>query len=286
METGREINNIFTIAAKEFKDYIKSKRFILIGLLYAVMVLSIIGITLIMFDSYNDPGVLGTLEPSVVLGMMDVLNIILVLLAIIITADSVSVEKRDRTIYQLLSRPVERSSVILGKFVGCLGVVSLFFAVSSLLAYTIVVALTGMYPSAGDFLGVIEVILFMVVLFAVYVALGILVSTVTKSPMASILAGIVVWIALFFSNSIGNLIGYLNPAGGGMMVGDQFSQYPLYAKLLVWIDPISHDLVSTLLGNSVFPPDGMSAWGNVIFLVAYVVILLLISMGLFKRQDI
>jgi ABC-2 type transport system permease protein len=283
MDMQRELNNIFIIAAKEFKDYIKSKRFILVGVLYALMALAIIGIELLMF---NSQGTAAGFKPSSVLSLMDILNIILVLLAVIITADTISVEKKDRTIYQLLSKPVERSTVVFGKFLGCLGVVSFFFASSSLLAYILVIVLTGAYPSVGDVLNVIEVILFMVLLFSVYVALGTLISTVTKNPLISILGGIIAWIALFFSNTIGGMIGYTSLSNGNMMVlGDPFTQYPIYAKALVLIDPISHDLAGFLLGSGL-EPDGMPAWANVIFLLAYVGILLLVSVELFKRQDV
>jgi ABC-2 type transport system permease protein len=283
LDAQRELNNIFIIAAKEFRDYIKSKRFILVGILYAVMALAIIGITLLMFKGQ---GVATGFKPSSMLSLMDILNIILVLLAVIITADTISVEKKDRTIYQLLSKPVERSTVVLGKFLGCLGVVSFFFTSSSLLAYILVIVLTGVYPSVGDVVSVIEVILFMVLLFSVYVALGTLISTVTKNPLISILGGIIAWIALFFSNTIGGMIGYMAISNGNMMIlGDPFTQYPIYAKALVLIDPISHDLAGFLLGGGL-EPDGMPPWANVIFLLAYTGILLLVSVELFKRQDV
>ncbi len=286
MDTQRELNNVFIIAGKEFRDYIRSKRFMMVGALYAIMALAIIGITLLVFNQYKDLGMAGEFKPSMVLSLMDILNIILVLLAAIITADTISVEKRDRTIYQLLSKPVERSTVVLGKFLGCLGVVSFFFAASSLLAYVLVAIFTGVYPTAGDLMSVLEVVAFMVLLFSVYVALGTLISTVTRNPLISILGGIVVWIALFFSNTIGGLLGNLAASSGdAIILGDPFSQYPLYAKVLVWIDPISHDLVRFLLGSGV-EPDGMPAWANVIFLLAYTGILLQASIELFKRQDI
>ncbi len=286
MDTQRELNNVFTIAAREFKDNIKSKRFILIGVLYAVMALAIIGITMLMFNDYKSMGMGALFKPGSVLTLMDILNIILVLLAVIITADTISAERKDRTIYQLLSKPVERGTVILGKFVGCLGVVSFFFAVSSLLAYALVVILTGVYPSVADIMSALAAVAFMILLFSVYVALGILISTVTKNPLLSILGGIIAWIGFFFSNTIGSMMGSMSLSGTSMIIsGDPFTQYPVYARALVIIDPISHDLVKYIL-NGGTAPDGMPAWANALFLLAYTCILLLISTWLFKRQDI
>jgi len=286
MAVQEEFNNILTIAVKEFNEYIKSKRFIMIGILYTVMALAILGITIMSLNYERSIGALSGFQPSQVLGTMDLLNIILVLLAVIITADTISGERKDRTIYQLLSKPVERSTVIMGKFFGCLGVVSFFYAAGSIIAYVLAAVAAGMVPSGTDVLNAVLVIVFMVILFAVYVALGILISTVTKNPLISILGGIIAWVALFFSDTIGTVIGSLSMAGQNMiMLGDTFSQYPIYAKLLIWIDPISHDIVSPLLSGTAYK-SGLPLWGNVVILLAFTGILLLIANELFSWQDI
>lgn len=286
MAAQAEFNNILIIASKEFKDYIKSKRFILVGVLYAIMALAIFGITLMSLNYAKSMGMASEFMPSQVLGTMDILNIILVLLAVIITADTISAERKDRTIYQLLSKPVERSTVILGKFLGCLGVVSFFYAAGSILAYILIIIAGGIMPSGTDLLNVVMVIVFMVVLFAVYVALGILISTATKNPLISILGGIIAWVALFFSDTIGSIIGSLSTMNQGMiMLGDTFSQYPIYAKLLIWIDPISHDIVAPLLAGTA-DKSGIPLWGNVVILLAFTGILLLAANEIFNRQDL
>lgn len=286
MAATAELNNVLTIAVKEFKDYVKSRRFILIGVLYAVMALAIFGITLLSLNYMKDLGMASDFQPSQVLATMDILNIILVLLAVIITADTISAERKDRTIYQLLSKPVERSTVILGKFIGCLGVVSFFYAAGSILAYALIAIVGGIMPSGADLMNTALVIVFMVVLFAVYVALGILISTVTRNPLISILGGIIAWVALFFSNTIGNIIGSLAVMNEGtILLGDAFSSYPLYAKALIWIDPISHDIVSSLL-NGAKETVGLPLWANVLVLLAFTAILLLASDILFNRQDL
>lgn len=286
MAAQEQLNDILIIASKEFRDYLKSKRFILVGVLYAVMALAILGITIMSLNYMKSMGLMSDFMPSQVLSTMDYLNIILVLLAVIITADTISAERKDRTIYQLLSKPVERSTVILGKFIGCLGVVSFFYGAGSIIAYVLTAVVAGVVPSGTDLLNAAMVIVFMVILFGVYVALGILISTVTKNPLISILGGIVAWVALYFSNTIGNLIGYLSLMNGGTIIlGDSFAQYPLYAKLLIWIDPISHDIVSPLLAGTA-DKVGMPLWANVVILLLFTGILLLAADGLFKRQDI
>jgi ABC-type transport system involved in multi-copper enzyme maturation permease subunit len=286
MAAQEQLNDVLTIASKEFRDFLKSKRFILVGILYAVMALAILGITVMSLNYMKSMGMMSDFMPSQVLSTMDYLNIILVLLAVIITADTISAERKDRTIYQLLSKPVERSTVVIGKFLGCLAVVSFFYGAGSIIAYVLTAIVAGVVPSGADLLNAAMVIIFMVILFGVYVALGILISTVTKNPLISILGGIVAWVALYFSNTIGNLIGYLSLMNEGtIFLGDSFAQYPLYAKLLIWIDPISHDIVSPLLAGAA-DKVGMPLWANVVILLLFTCVLLLAADWLFKRQDI
>jgi ABC-2 type transport system permease protein len=284
METQRELNNILTIAVKEFMDNVKSKRFILIGVLYMGMALLLTGVTVLSVNGSNVQT--SGFKPSYVLSMIDILNIILALLAVIVTADTISIEKKDRTIYQLLSKPVERTTVVLGKFLGCLGIISFLFILSSLVAYLLTAVLTGAYPNVADLMVSLEAIVFLVVLFAVYVGIGVLISTVTKNPLISIIGGIIVWVALFFMNIFGRAIGSLSLTDSSIyLMGDPFTMYPLYAKVLVWLDPISHDIVSPLL-NGGTDQVGLSFWANVVILLAYTGILLVVSTELFKRQDL
>ena len=49
MATQIELNSILTIAVKEFNDNIKSKRFILVGILYMGMALLLTGITILLY---------------------------------------------------------------------------------------------------------------------------------------------------------------------------------------------------------------------------------------------
>ncbi len=290
MSTQSAINNIGTIAAKEFRDNFKSIRFILIGVLYLILALPITVLVIWAFHDANAGGVLGAMKPGKeLLGMLDGLNLLLVLLAIVVTSDTLSLEKRDRTIYQLLSKPIERSSVIIGKFLGCLGIVSTFFIVITVLAYGLTAIITGAYPSVGDLMTALEALAFMILLFSTYVGIGIFISTLTRNPMISIIGGVLVWIALFFMNIFGKAIGGLLMSKESrtiaMLGGDMFSQYPDFVKAIIWSDPISHDIVGVLLNGGTMSM-GLSLWANLAIIIAYTVVFLLATIVIFNRQDI
>jgi ABC-2 type transport system permease protein len=84
------------------------------------------------------------------------------------------------------------------------------------------------------------------------------------------------------------IVGLFAAQGNIMMyLSDPFEQYPLYAKAMVWADPMSHGMVSAILGgngNAVIA--GMPLWANALFLVAYAMFLLAAAVALFQAQDI
>lgn len=282
--SSKEIQNIQTIAAKEFKDNLKSKRFIILGIFYFGFALLL---TFAVVMMTRNTLYAASFKPDMVLSIMNNLNIVLALLAVIVSADTLSMEKKDRTILQLLSKPVDRSSVILGKFIGCLGVVTALFLGSAIFAYLATAVLTGSYPAAGDLLPVAEGLLSMVLMLAVFVAIGVLISTITKNPFISIIGSLLAWIGLWFSSTIGNIVGYNVASQGAMFFLGGFNDYPIYAKILVWIDPLSHGIMSQLLDPTMEQmASGLPLWANVVFLVVYTGVLLILAILLFEYQDL
>lgn len=268
------------VAVKEFSDNVRSKRFVLIGIFYLAIALMCTAITTYLYSlTKNDP-LPGMFTPAGVFSFMGIFNSILALLSLVVAADSISIEKKDRTIYQLLAKPVERGSVLLGKFIGCTGVVALLFSASAALAYVLTMALTGVYPSSGEVVNVIEGIAAMVLLLAVYVAIALLVSTITKNTLISIIGAIMAWAGLMFLNMVGGIIGMVS------MSDQPGSQYPLYVNVLKWLDPMSHNVMDMILAGQAQDASGLPLWANVVILVVYAGILLLVSIEIFNRQDL
>lgn len=301
---NREISNIYTIGRKEFMDNVMSKRFLGIGIFYVGMSLLLAAVVTFMYYStlsvYNDPSVaeiskmqaeymLNSFSPDMVLSYINILNLILALLAMIVTCDTISLERKDRTMYQLLSKPVDRSSIILGKFLGNLSIVTLLFLAGASVAYVIVAVLTGKYPDIGHIPSIVAAILSMVVLLAVYVSMGMIISSVTRNPFISIISSLLVWMGMWFSATVGNMVGdaalYSKTA---FVVGDPFTQYPIYAKIMVWLDPLSHGILPQLLDStgSSQVAAGLPLWANMVFLLAYMGVFLLGSIVVFERSDL
>ncbi len=294
MQTKNDLTDIMTVASKEFLDDIRSKRLLLIGIFYVGIGLLLSGGVWFVYAKGMIPMLFITTTPAdVVLGIMSLSSIILVILAIILPSDSISQEKNSRTIYQLLSKPVRRRSVILGKYLGCLAVVSSLFIVSAIFSYLLTTLLTGILPGAGRMAAIVLALLAMLLLFAVYVAIGILVSTVTRNPLVSIVVSLLVWVGFLAIDIAGFILAIFSMIGNAAttMIGasgvDAFSQYPWYVKIVMWIDPGSHNVMGQVLSGSTSGlTSGLPLWANIMILLAYTVIVLAASVMIFEKQDL
>lgn len=291
-----ELTDIMTVASKEFLDDLRSKRLLLIGIFYVGIGLLLSGGVWFVYAKGWLPTVFIMATPAdIVLNVMSVASIILVILAIILPSDSVSQEKSSRTIYQLLSKPVKRHSVIIGKYLGSLSVISFLFIISAILSYVLTTVLTGVLPGAGRVAIIALALLAMLLLFAVYVAIGILVSTVTRNPLISIVVSLLVWVGFLAIDIAGFILGIFSIMGSiattaantsGSVV-DAYSLYPWYVKIVMWIDPGSHNVMGQILnGSSSGLVSGLPLWANVVILLAYTGIALAASIVIFERQDL
>lgn len=290
------LTDVMTVASKEFLDDIRSKRLLLIGIFYIGIGLLMSGGVWFVYVKGWVPMLFATATPAdVVLSLMSLASILLVILAIILPSDSVSQEKSSRTIYQLLSKPVGRNSVIIGKYLGCLSVISFLFIISAILSYVLTTILTGVLPGAGHVAMIALALLSMLLLFAVYVAIGILVSTVTRNPLVSIVVSLLVWVGFLAIDIAAFILGIFSIMGNipataattSSSVVDPFSLYPWYVKIFMWIDPGSHNVMGQILSDSSSGlTSGLPLWANVAILLAYTGIALAASIVIFERQDL
>lgn len=296
MTEKSELTDILTVASKEFLDDIRSKRLLLIGIFYVGIGLLLSGgVWLVYSKGWASTLFVATTPADIVLNVMSIASIILVILAIILPSDSVSQEKSSRTIYQLLSKPVRRRSVIIGKYLGCLSVISFLYILSAILAYLLTTALTGVLPGIGHLAVIAIALLAMLLLFAVYVAIGILVSTVTRNPLVSIVVSLLVWVGFLAIDIAAFILGVFSLMGSAVTstmttagsAVDPYSLYPWYVKIIMWIDPGSHNVMTSILnGNASSLTSGLPLWANVLFLLVYTGIALVASIVIFERQDL
>ena len=194
------MRNMSAIAIKEFKSYLASPMAYVVTGIFLVL-------TGVFFSTssttYYATSIIGFLEPG---------NILLLLLAAVLTMRLLAEEKKMGTLELLLTAPVRDREVILGKFLGSLGIV------------TVMLALTFYYPilliSFGDpdmgpiATGYLELFL----LGGVSLAVGLFASSLTSNQIvAAVVAGGVLfalWFvglaATFLPEALAEVIGFLS----------------------------------------------------------------------------
>ena len=227
------MNRTFLIAKKEYKDAFRSG---LIAVIFLIMILlSGISITIssVLFHDqvleYNQsvdalkkigktpPGPPVTFYPLTLLrGMIDYLEIIGAILGIFLGYLSITKEKKQRTMQLILTRPVKRNEIMLGKVLGNLSIVS-----------TIILILIGLVWSAlwsigGTMLSMVESEKLLLTMFMsiLYIMLFYLLSSFTtltmKKQSHSLMVCFVIWLVLvLIMPQIGDTMDPDNQVPGG-----------------------------------------------------------------------
>jgi ABC-2 type transport system permease protein len=198
----------FVVAIKEFKDYLSSKRFLLI---FGVLVLITIAAIIAGISSYNSElttykdalsrpvstNATGMADrtptmPSMLLvfsSFTDTFVIVGWLLAIAIGFDLISKEKETGSLKLLLARPVFRDSIINGKIIGSASILIISLVATFLVALAILL-FGGIVPT-GDDMARLGTYFLLIVLFCItFLAIGIAASAIARNSTIAILLAI------------------------------------------------------------------------------------------------
>jgi ABC-2 type transport system permease protein len=199
----------FIVAKKEFKDYLTSKRFLLIfGVLLLISIAAIIagmGTYNSQLSSYNQDrqtlslnstaGAARSFQPQMP-SMLLVFesfsaSFIIVgwLLAIAIGFDLISKEKETGSLKLLLARPTYRDSIVNGKIIGSASILIVSLAATFLVAVALLL-FGGIVPSGDDLVRLITFFLMIMLFSLAFLAIGIAASAIARNSTIAILLAI------------------------------------------------------------------------------------------------
>jgi ABC-2 type transport system permease protein len=197
----------FIVAAKEFKDYLTSKRFLII---FAALILMCIAGIVSGVSSYNTQiteynsflsranatavgmGMRQATMPSMLLvfeSFGSTFTTIGWLLAIAVGFDLISKEKETGSLKLLLSRPTFRDSVINGKILGSSAILVVALAATFVVALAILL-FSGLVPTGDDLARLVVFFLAMVLFCVAFLAIAMAASTVAKNSTLAVLIAI------------------------------------------------------------------------------------------------
>ena len=125
---------------------------------------------------------------------------IMMFLMPMLTMRSFSEEKKQRTDMLLLTMPIRREDIVLGKFFAAESVFLLGLAVT--LVFPVILALCGstqLWITVGNYIGII-------LLMSVFIAVGIFISALTENQIVSAIVTYVIIFAMWYSYGLGSTI--------------------------------------------------------------------------------
>jgi len=199
---GFNFKSLYTIAKKEFLDNIRNKWVILLTILFIILI--------IVFSYVAGAGSQDTFGgmQSTVFGLLGISSLLIPLIAIILGFSTISGEAESGALNVVLSYPVRRIEILLGKLIGLGSVISF----SVLLGFGLggIVIATTVGPES--WVGYFGFILLSMFLGFIYLSLAICISAYCKRRITSIGGGIVVF---FWSLIYGTVIIAVLYATGG-----------------------------------------------------------------------
>lgn len=217
------MNNVFIIAAKEVQEGLRNR-----WVLATTILLATLALTLTFLGS-APTGNVGVRALDVVIVSLSSLTIFLLpLIALLISHDAIVGEMERGTMLLLLSYPVGRWQVLLGKFTGHLAILA-FATVLGYGAAALALAATGAEIGVESWIAFAAMVGSSVLLGAVFIAIGTLVSALVRDRGTAAGIAVGIWLALVLIYDMALL---------ALLVVDQGKVLPAgFVNLLLLLNP-------------------------------------------------
>ncbi|MDH4117439.1 MAG: ABC transporter permease [Acidimicrobiia bacterium] len=299
------------VARKELADHLLSARFaVLIGVLgvaaaaavyaassgirdVAPQAIGIPGLFLKLFTVAADP---------VPFPFVTFVGFLAPLLGIMFGFDAISGERSQGTLPRLLSHPIHRDEVILGKFVAGLAVISVMLTALTIFVSGIGIFRLGVSPTAAEVIRLTSWLVLTIVYVGFWLALAMVASVLVRRASTSALSLVSVWLVLtlfggLIFQAIGSIIGgndQLAVARAQLTVA-RLSPVTLFQEVsTVLLDPtqravglITFDQVDRAVVSALSVSQSMLVvWPQVVAMIAMTGVLFAWAFIAFMRQEV
>ncbi|HEY4918770.1 MAG TPA: ABC transporter permease subunit [Xanthobacteraceae bacterium] len=196
---GSPWQGVGTVFVKELSDHVSSIRMLILELLTFIIggIVVYVAIDNIRATTAEDPFVLlklFTSSQSTVVSLLGILTFLIPLMAIALGFDAINGEHNRRTMSRILSQPIYRDALLIGKFLAGLATLGICLVCLWLLVVGLGILLLGIPPSPEE---VARSLVFLVITLAyagTWLAFAIFLSIVTRSAATAVLTALGVWL--------------------------------------------------------------------------------------------
>jgi ABC-2 type transport system permease protein len=214
------VRNTLAIAGKELRGYFASPMgYILIGL-FALLFGAFFRVYLTGFAEQSQRMAMGgggniNVNEYLIRGVLHNVAIIILFVMPLVTMRTYAEEKRSGTMELLLTSPVTDFQIIMGKFLGAMGLYA------SMLGVTLIHMVLLFWVSQPEWMPILTSYLGLLLMGGCFMAIGLLISSLTKNQIVAVVATFAVfmmfwmvnWIAQFMSPTSQAILNYLSITG-------------------------------------------------------------------------
>ncbi len=320
LHVRRNTHVLKVLFEKETAEFINSRRMLLFVVLTALITISgfyaaLSGLTEALSSGNASADFLFLKLFTVSANSIPSYNSLMALMApfigIFMGFDAINSERSEGTLNRLVSQPLYRDNIIIGKFLAGLFISAVMVFSSGLLIASVGLIATGLIPTVEEAARLFIYLCFCVIYIGFWLAMAILFSTVCRHAATSALACIAVWLfcAIFISLLAGIMADALYPVNGNDMQAllnemknyscelnlNRVSPYYLFGEAastvlnpgVRTINAITvTQLSGALAGNLPLGQSLLLVWPHLTALAALMLIVFTISYVSFMRQEI
>ena len=228
-------HSLTALYRKEMADHVTSKPFIIILLLVIAMTIAsvygaVTGITSAVKNAAIDPKAsfdasymflkLYTTGGGSIPSYMSLIALIGPFIGLILGFDSINAEKNSGTLNRLVSQPIYRDSIIIGKFLASTTLIAVMVLSTGIAVGCAGFLTSGIKPTGEEIVRVLIFLIYTVIYICFWLAMALLFSVFTRHAATSALASIALW--LFFAIFMSLLAGIL--ANAAYPVNTEYEQ--------------------------------------------------------------
>jgi len=187
--------DLLTVAFREFSDTIKSRRFILLVVVFGLIMVASMAALISEQTSYLGAMPTGFLG-RVARGMTASIGYLAPIIGIALGCDEISGERERGSLKLLLAQPIYRDAVINGKFLAATLATTLAIFIPSLATVGGAMLYLGVSPTPDELVRLAVYLVFSVLFAMTFYAIATLLSTVSKKTSQSVMLSVGVWVAL------------------------------------------------------------------------------------------
>ena len=197
---------ILSIASREFSDMVRSKRFLVLIVIFTlVMIIPLVQtyVQVIRSGATPYPDIPGTSMPRRFLGTIGYMlagtfAAFAPIIGVGLGCDAISGEREKGTLKIIMAQPIYRDTVINGKFVAATSAVSLAILITSLGIVGLSTILLGVTPTVEETLRIGLYFAFSILFTMTFYGLAAFISTIIKKTSLSVILSIGMWAVFAF----------------------------------------------------------------------------------------